>query len=217
MIVGVDEGPRFPWMGLLTRPRETLAIILDEDPTRHVFALMFGVPVALAMAAMVRASGANGSQAFALMPLAACLGGAAALALGILTVTLLWLGRMLGGSGSLARVAAAVAWALFPLLAIAPFLLSDNRDVSRGAWMSGGAVSFGFTVAGLANAHRISLARATLVTALACRFLAGIAYMIQQGSNGALSIVGAAVTLLVGVLIPAALVIACWRGWRMAG
>lgn len=214
MNVGVDEGPRFPWKGLLTRPRETLAIILDEDPTRHVLALMFGVPLVLAFVATVRASAMGLAVT---IPLAISLGGAVAIALGLFAVTLRWLGRMLGGSGDLARVTSVVAWALVPTLLLAPFLLSRDRDVLRGAWTCGALVHLAFTVTGLSNAHSISLPRSTLVVALAFGLVGGLVWTVQHGGSRTLSIAGVTVILVVGILAPAALVIACWRGWRMAG
>lgn len=105
--------PINPWVGMLTRPRETVRYILETDPRRqmHTLAIAGGV-AAQVVSYMVTPSGFGGS-----LILQAALGvvsGLVGLYLGGAVYG--WAGRLMGGRGTAQEVRAALAWSQVPVL-----------------------------------------------------------------------------------------------------
>ena len=105
--------PINPWVGMLTRPRETMRYILETDPRRqmHTLAIAGGV-AAQVISYMVTPSGFGGS-----LILQAALGAVSGLVgLYVGGAVFGWVGRLMGGRGTAMEVRAALAWSQVPVL-----------------------------------------------------------------------------------------------------
>lgn len=103
--------PINPWVGMMTRPRETMRYLLETEPRRQVHTLAMAGGMALEM--IYSALLSDGDFSGGTMWLGA-IGGL--LSLYVYGFLLTWGGRLLGGRGSGKEVRAALAWANVPTL-----------------------------------------------------------------------------------------------------
>jgi len=105
-----------PWFSMWTRPRATIAQIVERDPTRHVLLLaaISGTAQTLDRASM-RSAGdtVDLPTIFLLAAVGGPVGGIIALYLG--SLLLRWTGSWIGGNASAKHVRAAMAWSGVPI------------------------------------------------------------------------------------------------------
>lgn len=174
--------PIEPWVGMLTRPRETMRYLLEHDPQRQVHTLaMAGGMASELMSSMLLADGHFSGGAMLL----GAIGGL--LSLYVYGFLLTWCGRLLGGRGSGKEVRAALAWANVPALwataLLAVLFVAFNRmDAGLGLSLAVMVVvmvvgTVWATVAqikAVAEAHDFSTGRSFLAHVLAGVVLAAI-------------------------------------------